>query len=75
MLFRTAHLLARPWPDKKHRMSIRCENRGESLLISELNAGFRPCFPAVLNCYVHIISKKKIITMGYLEFCRSFRVF
>ena len=47
----TAHLLVRSWPDKKHRMFIRCENRGKSMLVSELNACFCLCFHAVLNCY------------------------
>ena len=44
------YLLARPRPDKKHRMSIQCENEGKSILISKLNACFYPHFPAVLNC-------------------------
>ena len=44
------YLLARLWPDKKHRMSIRCENEGKNMLISKLNACFCPHFPAVLNC-------------------------
>ena len=47
--FRAAYLLARLKPDKKHRMFIRCENRGKSMLISKLDACFCPCFPAALN--------------------------
>ena len=42
-------------PDKKHRMFIRCEKRGKSMLISKLNAWFCPSFPAVLNRYNHFI--------------------
>src|SRR5699024_353026 len=39
------YLLARLWPDKKHRMSIRCENEGKNMLISKLNAAFALIFP------------------------------
>ena len=45
--------MPRPGPDKKHRMSIRCENGDKSMLISKLNACFCPHFPAVLNYYIY----------------------
>ena len=54
-------------PDKKHRMFIRCENRGKSMLISKLNACFCPFFPAVLNLDVLIINT--IHTPGQPYFC------
>ena len=49
------HLLARPWPDKKHRRFLRCENRCKNMLISKLNTCFYTCFPAVLNSYTQIM--------------------
>ena len=41
------HLLVRLKPDKKHRMSIRCVNRGKTMFTSKLDTCFCPCLPAV----------------------------